>query len=1087
VKKGFAVTSLVALGLVGRPALARTFDPGSLIIPMDTTYQDSGMLKAYGLVYELLRNGVPVAWTIRPGKAYGGVDFTANGTTYPSGPTVTGHGYRGGPWLVDEQDAAAALPIIQAWKAQHTTTVHVATSSIDIDVARWLVTAPTIAMFADGNQKIARGYMQAAGIPDSTLNYNWPDSSPDMLDPNEVAGMTTSNHADGKLFDAAGNPVYCQLMSMHWGVADARAKPEVVAEVRSFLGHPTHFFAECQAVNAFENDPTHGHFLTPNGFLIASKPSAVDFYHADYPFAQLDGAFKTTGGSEPAYSLPVGDVYKGTDIVMLTTKGTPIGIGDVWMTGYLDGTCDIANDGEGQEEACLEIGKVSYLGGHEYDTDVPISTHAGSQGARLFLNSLFEAPCATEAGQPLIYLDKVAPDTTTSATLTFTLYYSNEGPTTALDAVITDPIPAGSTFVSATNGGTFSSGVVTWDLQNLGDDENGSVSVTVTLGAHGTYQNQASLEYRVGLNGFTLESNVTTTAFDDDTDGDGIIDSADNCPDDYNPLQDNSRDILSCGGCGTVCSVANGTPRCSAGACTISSCSSGFSDCDRAYATGCEYTNSGFPTDEANCGSCGRICAPVHSTGACVGGGCTIGTCASGFADCNSLSGDGCEYATAGFQSDNNHCGDCTTRCGVNEVCQSGTCVASSCPAGTADCSPPASVCETSIVDDATNCGGCGVACAPANAAGVCASGTCTTGTCNAGFSNCNGLAGDGCEYADAGFQTDPNHCGGCGNVCAPEHGSGACGSGVCVITGCTLGFSDCNELADDGCEFDDTGFENDPNHCGGCGMACAPDHATGSCQSGGCAIESCDAGNVDLDQDPTNGCEYPCGTTGDAETDCDGIDDDCDGVVDEDYVGTSCGVGACAANSTCLLGVEDCTPAAGGAEGPPGATTCSDAADNDCDGVIDENDGDCDDAPTGDAGAAGAPDPGTGGTSTTGGTGGTSTTGGTSAVTGGSGGNVADAGEPGADVGGSTSGGGSGSGGTASNGGAGDDPDAGLAGEGASPPRARPALAGETGGCGCRITPQPRSPGSALGALVLLAFATVRRRGVERSAQRRA
>ena len=61
VKKGLVLTSLVALGLVGRPALARTFEPGSLIIPMDTTYQDTGMLKAYGLVYELLRNGVPVA------------------------------------------------------------------------------------------------------------------------------------------------------------------------------------------------------------------------------------------------------------------------------------------------------------------------------------------------------------------------------------------------------------------------------------------------------------------------------------------------------------------------------------------------------------------------------------------------------------------------------------------------------------------------------------------------------------------------------------------------------------------------------------------------------------------------------------------------------------------------------------------------------------------------------------------------------------------------------------------------------------------------------------------------------------------
>ena len=44
---------------------------------MDTTYQDYGMLEAYGLVHTLLRNGVPVDWIIAPGKGYGAVDFVA--------------------------------------------------------------------------------------------------------------------------------------------------------------------------------------------------------------------------------------------------------------------------------------------------------------------------------------------------------------------------------------------------------------------------------------------------------------------------------------------------------------------------------------------------------------------------------------------------------------------------------------------------------------------------------------------------------------------------------------------------------------------------------------------------------------------------------------------------------------------------------------------------------------------------------------------------------------------------------------------------------------------------------------------------
>ena len=114
-KKRLLIGTLGISLLAAGPAPAETFDPGSLIIPMDTTYQDSGMLQAYGLVYELLRQGVPVSWAIRQGKAYGGTDFTASATPYPSGTAVNAYGYRGGPWIVDSSDASRALPIVSTW------------------------------------------------------------------------------------------------------------------------------------------------------------------------------------------------------------------------------------------------------------------------------------------------------------------------------------------------------------------------------------------------------------------------------------------------------------------------------------------------------------------------------------------------------------------------------------------------------------------------------------------------------------------------------------------------------------------------------------------------------------------------------------------------------------------------------------------------------------------------------------------------------------------------------------------------------------------------------------------------------------
>src|SRR5258708_23481826 len=60
-------------------AVSKSFAIGSLVIPMDTTYQNNGTLKAFGLVYKLLTNGVPVSLANLTGKASGGVDFTASG------------------------------------------------------------------------------------------------------------------------------------------------------------------------------------------------------------------------------------------------------------------------------------------------------------------------------------------------------------------------------------------------------------------------------------------------------------------------------------------------------------------------------------------------------------------------------------------------------------------------------------------------------------------------------------------------------------------------------------------------------------------------------------------------------------------------------------------------------------------------------------------------------------------------------------------------------------------------------------------------------------------------------------------------
>ncbi len=636
---------VVASCLTGRFARADTFAQGSLIIPMDNTYQDNGALRAYGLVYSLLRQGVPVKWCIAPRKAFQGVDFTASAIDRQSDAGISNYGYRAGPFVIDSTDAAAATPIIAAWQsANPNVKVHIATGAFTSTVARYLVAAPKIAMHADGNEAIARGYLQAAGIPDSTLDPTWPNTSPDMLTPAQVVGPTSSNSRDGRLFDPSGNPAYCQLMSMHYNVGSALANPGVVAEVRQFLTHPTHFFAECQAVNAFENTPG-GFFLTTTGFEVRSRPSLIDNHNFDSTFAQYDGTFGTVGGSEPAFALPDGGAYKAGGVTMITNRGFAPGTWDVWMTGYLDGACPP------HAEVCGTLGKVSYLGGHSYSTNLPMSANPGSQGVRLFLNSIFDSTCALASGQPVIDVTKSVPATSTSSTVTFTVNYSNTGVSVAMGASLSDVLPSGASFVSATGGGTFANGAVTWNLGSLGMGQSGSVSVTVTLASPGRYANTATLAYSVGLSARSRASNTATVLYGPDADGDGVLDSVDICPAVANPLQSLTSDPLTCGSCTATCSAPQSTPSCTTGLCGISACAGGFSNCDGQASNGCEYANSGFASDLANCGGCGVACSPPNAAGQCSASACTIGACRPGFLDADRMAANGCEQACGAMES----------------------------------------------------------------------------------------------------------------------------------------------------------------------------------------------------------------------------------------------------------------------------------------------------------------------------------------------------------------------------------------------------------------------------------------------------
>lgn len=310
------------------------------------------------------------------------------------------------------------------------------------------------------------------------LTYTLTASNDGPADVEDVA--VTDDIPSGTSFVSASNGGTLSSGTVTWdvGTLASGASVNLILVVAVDPGR-TADLANVAEIDSSTDDPTPGNNSD-------TETTEVDT-SADVSISKTDSADPVAVGDQLVYTLTVENDGPSSAQDVEVTDPMPVGVSVdtiststgscVEAAGIV--TCDLGALAPG-ETATITITTTPTVPSGTTLTNTASVTSSTSDPTSGNDDDEEDTDVASPADLAITKVDGTDP-VTAGEQLTYTITVTNNGPHAAADVVATDDVPVGTSFVSATGGGTGSGGTVTWNVGNLANGGSTSFDVTVLV------------------------------------------------------------------------------------------------------------------------------------------------------------------------------------------------------------------------------------------------------------------------------------------------------------------------------------------------------------------------------------------------------------------------------------------------------------------------------------------------------------------------------------------------------------------------------------------------------------------------------